>query len=87
MSKFIKVPDGIIRTDLIKRVIKTENDRCSSISWLGVKVVEEVEHHYKKEHHTGCNWNNIKEWRDELYEDIEKQLFESETEREVEKDD
>ena len=85
MIKFIQVTDGAIRADLIKRVIKYERYRYEGGIYYGVKVEEETIHKYK-ELNKGGIWNSGQEQRrDELYNDIIKQLSESEG-KEVEKD-
>ena len=86
MAKFIKVPDGIIRADLIKRVTKYERDRYEGGKYYGVLVVEEETNHRYEELNRGGAWSNGQEQRrDEIYNDIIKQLSECEG-KEVEKD-
>ncbi len=84
MAKFIKVPDGIIRADLIKRVIKYEKNRHEGGTYYGVKVEEEKVHEYEELDIGGYASNGQEKRRDELYNDIIAQLFESRQEKEKE---
>lgn len=78
MEKFIKVPDGVIRVDLIKRVTKYERDRYEGGTYYGVLVEEEKNHCYE-ELDEGRVWsNNQEQRRDKIYNDIIKQLSECE---------
>ena len=85
MTKFIKVPDGIIRADLIKRVTKYERDSYTGGKYYGVLVEEETNHRYEKLDRGGVWSNSQEQWRNEIYNDIVKQLSECEG-KEVEKD-
>ena len=83
MNKFIKIPNGIIREDSIKRVIKYERDRYEGGTYYGVKIEEEITHNYEELDRGGV-WNNgQKERRDEIYNDIIKQLSENEPRKDV----
>ena len=85
MIKFIKVPDGIIRADLIKRVIKYEKDRYEGGKYYGVLLEEETNHCYEELNRGGAWSNGQEQRRDEIYNDIIKQLLEC-SGREVEND-
>lgn len=78
MIKFIKVPDGIIRADLIKRVTKYEDERYEGGTYYGVRVEEEEVHEYEEFDRGGYASDGQEKRRDELYNDIIAQLFESE---------
>lgn len=83
MVKFIKVPDGVIRADLIKRVTKYERNRYEGGTYYGVKIEEEITHTYE-ELNRGGFWSDGQEQRiNKIYNDIIKQLSEC-SEKEVE---
>lgn len=77
---FIEVPDGLIRKDLINRVTKYETSRYEGGTYYGVKIEEVIEHKYEKLDRGGFYTNGQKEWRDELYNSIKKQLTERKNE-------
>ena len=77
MIKFIKVPDGIIRADLIKRVSKYEYNTYEGNKLYVVKIEEEIEHKYEKEFSRSSSNDNALEWRDKVYDNIIEQLIES----------
>ena len=80
MIEFVEVPDGLIRKDLIKQVIKYERDRYEGGTYYGIKIVEEEIHQYEKLDCGGVWSNGQKEWMEKLYENIKKQLFQKELE-------
>lgn len=80
MTEYVEVPDGLIRKDLIKQVIKYERDRYEGGTYYGIKVVEEEIHQYEKLDCGGVWSNGQKEKRDELYENIKKQLIQKKLE-------
>lgn len=49
MSEFVKLPDGVIRKDLIKSVKKYERDRYEGGTYFGIKIeTEKDEFTYEK---------------------------------------
>ena len=80
MTEYVEVPDGLIRKDLIKQVIKYERDRYEGGTYYGIKVVEEEIHQYEELDRGGVWSNGQKEKRDEIYENIKKQLIQKELE-------
>ena len=80
MKEYVEVPDGLIRKDLIKQVIKYERDRYEGGIYYGIKVVEEKIHQYEELDRGGFLSNGQKEKRDKIYESIKKQLIQKELE-------
>ena len=80
MIEWVEVPDGLIRKDLIKQVIKYEKDRYEGGTYYGVKVVEEEIHYYEKLDRGGFYSDGQEKERDKIYEDIKKQLIKKELE-------
>lgn len=80
MIEWVEVPDGLIRKDLIKQVIKYEKDRYEGGTYYGVKVVEEKIHYYEKLDKGGFYSGGQEEERDKIYENIKKQLIKKELE-------
>ncbi|MCR5145944.1 MAG: hypothetical protein K6B70_01140 [Clostridia bacterium] len=80
MKEYVEVPDGLIRKDLIKQVIKYERDRYEGGTYYGIKIVEEETHHYENLDRGGAFSNGQKQKRDETYENIKKQLMQNEPE-------
>lgn len=76
MVKFIEVPDGVIRADLIKRVTKYEKSRYEGGIYYGVLVEEETNHRYEELDRGGA-WHGTQEQDiNKIYNDIIKQLLE-----------
>ena len=75
MIEWVEVPDGLIRKDLIKQVMKYERDRYEGGIYYGVKVIEEEIHQYEELDKGGLFSDGQKEKRDKIYEDIKKQLI------------
>lgn len=72
---FIKVPNGLIRKDLIKAVKKYERSRYEGGTYYGIEIIEENQvHNYEKLDRGGIWTDGQKEWRDQMYDNIEKQL-------------
>jgi len=46
--EYIEVPDGLIRKDLIKQIIKYDRKRYEGGTYYGLKVIEEEIHNYEK---------------------------------------
>lgn len=81
MPKFIKIPDGIIREDLIKKVTKYERDKYEGGTYYGVKIETEDSSYCYEEF--GRNYyfghdgeGQARKIRDEKYDAIIEQLKE-----------
>ena len=81
--EYIEVPDGLIRKDLIKQVIKYDRNRYEGGIYYGLEVIEEKIHNYEKLDKGGAWSSGQEKWRNELYEDIKKQLTKKEDVEEV----
>lgn len=79
MSEFVKLPDGVIRKDLIKKITKYDRDKYEGGTYFGIKI-ETEQNTYKyeefgKNYYTGDNTiTRVEEKRDELYKSIINQL-------------
>lgn len=78
MCKFIKLPNGVIRKDLIKKITKYERDKYEGGTYYGIQIKTEEENYNYEEfgiNYYGCNnVENAEKRRNEIYEDIVKQL-------------
>lgn len=79
MSQFIKLPDGVIRKDLIKTIKKYERDRYEGGTYFGIKIeTKESEITYEKygrNYYAGDNSiSNAEKARDDLFIMITSQL-------------
>lgn len=73
-SNFLKLPDGIIRKDLVKEIKKIERNRYEGGIYYGIQIVAERNHIYENLDKGGVWSNNQKEKRDEIYENMLKEL-------------
>ena len=79
MIEFVKLPDGVIRKDLIKTVKKYERDRYEGGTYFGIKIeTEESEITYEKygrNYYAGdSSISNAEKSRDDLFTMITSQL-------------
>ena len=79
MCKFIKLPNGVIRKDLIKKITKYERDKYEGGTYYGIQIEAEEENYnyeeFGRNYYYGCNnVENAEKRRNEIYEDIVKQL-------------
>jgi len=73
-SNFLKVPDGIIRKDLIKEIKRYERRRYEGGIYYGIQIISERNYIYENLDKGGVWSDNQKEKRDELYENLIKEL-------------
>lgn len=79
MSQFIKLPDGVIRKDLIKRVKKYEKEQYAGGTYFGIKIETEkgeiTYEEYGRNYYAGDNSiSNAEKKRDELFSLVTSQL-------------
>ena len=79
MCEFIKIPDGIIRKDLIKRIEKYERDKYEGGTYYGLQIETEKDSYNYEEfgqnYYFGSNGvERAKERRDKMYDEIVEQL-------------
>lgn len=79
MSQFIKLPDGVIRKDLIKTVKKYERDKYTGGTYFGIKIETEkgeiIYEQYARNYYAGDNSiSNTENKRDDLFMMITSQL-------------
>lgn len=80
MAEFIKLPDGVIRKDLIKKITKYDTDRYEGGTYFGIKIETEEEKYTYEEFGRNyyCGDNSVikaEQKRDKLYDNIINQLF------------
>lgn len=79
MIEFVKLPDGVIRKDSIKRVKKYERDRYEGGTYFGIKIETEKDEityeKYGRNYYAGDNSiSNAEKKRDDLFIMITSQL-------------
>lgn len=74
--EYIEVPDGLIEKDLIRQVIKSERETYEGDVIYRLSILQDEEKFTRIYEKSKKYYNKAEQWRDELYDNIKKQLTE-----------